>query len=210
MKDPTQTVLMLIAVFVSIGFHEFAHAKMADMAGDPTPRLQGRVTLNVFKHLDPVGSMMIILSSLAGFGFGWGKPVMVDPRKMRNPRWDDFWCAAAGPISNLIQALVYAIVLRLLIMFHVPIGGAIGDFLAIAMIVNLSLMTFNLLPLGPLDGHWIIGHLLPSHTARAKWFFFNARYGGLILLAMVFFGQNLIGAILGPVITGMLRFMLGR
>ena len=81
-----QITTSLIVIFFAIGLHEYAHCKMADVAGDPTPRYYGRVTLNLFKHFDPVGTMMIIITTLYGFGIGWGKPAPMDARKMKNPR----------------------------------------------------------------------------------------------------------------------------
>ena len=100
---PPEAILAIgIVIFFGLGLHEYAHAKFADLAGDPTPRYYGRVTLNLFKHFDLLGAIMIAFTAISGFGIGWGKPVPMDPRKMRNPRWDHFVAVAAGPLSNLL------------------------------------------------------------------------------------------------------------
>ncbi|MBI3721088.1 MAG: site-2 protease family protein, partial [Fimbriimonas ginsengisoli] len=135
-------VLQLVVILMGLSLHEFSHAYFADLAGDPTPRMMGRVTLNPLKHLDPIGTIMLIFTSLSGIGFGWGKPVMVDPRRMRNPRWDHFISVAAGPASNLLQAVVYAGVLRL-----TGAPGYLGVFLLFGVYINLGLAVFNLVPL---------------------------------------------------------------
>ncbi|HTQ10850.1 MAG TPA: site-2 protease family protein, partial [Fimbriimonadaceae bacterium] len=100
-------------MFFAIGLHEYSHCFFADMAGDPTPSYYGRLTLNLFRHFDALGTLAIIISSLTGFGLGWGKPAPITPSKMRNPRWDTFITVAAGPLSNLLQAVVYAFLMRI-------------------------------------------------------------------------------------------------
>src|ERR1019366_9552901 len=110
--DPQVALAQIIVLFFGIGLHEYAHCKFADLAGDPTPRYYGRVTLNLFKHFDPIGAMFILFTVLGGFGLGWGKASPMDPRKMRNPRWDWFIAVIAGPLSNVLQAVIYAMVLR--------------------------------------------------------------------------------------------------
>ena len=194
---------MIIVIFFAIGLHEYAHCKFADMAGDPTPRMYGRVTLNLFKHFDPLGSIMILFTVLNGFGIGWGRPAPVNPSKMRNPRWDWFVSVAAGPISNLIQATIFAFLFRLFGPTVAQSGGDVSEFLMLLMIygvaTNLGLFFFNLIPLGPLDGHRLVGLLLPE-PQRWKWFQFNQQIGifGLfgIILAAQFFGLSLTS---GPV-----------
>lgn len=214
MDKMTSFMIVLPIVLISIAIHEFAHAKIADMSGDPTPRNQGRVTLNPLVHLDPIGTIMIILSSLSGYGIGWGRPVQVDPRKMRNPRWDDMLCALGGPVSNFLQATVYAIVLRVLLM-----GGMIGPdsvvtfALGAGVIINLGLCFFNLIPIGPLDGHWILGAFLPA-PQRLAWFRFNRGPGALIFLILVLVpsgsGFDILGTIYWPFVKATASFLLGR
>lgn len=214
-NDVGYVIIILAVLLLSLGIHEFAHAKLADMAGDPTPRIHGRVTLNILKHLDVAGTLMIIFSSLAGFGFGWAKPVPMDSRKMRNPRWDFFWAVAAGPLSNLLQAAAYALGLRLLIIFsvgHVP--EWILQLLFIGVLVNCTLFLFNLLPIGPLDGHHLVATFLPER-ARFSWYVFNRTVGSFILLFLVISGMTsggggLISRTLQPLSERLFQFLVGR
>lgn len=204
----TEVIIQIVIVLLSISMHEYAHAKVADLCGDPTPRIFGRVTLNPLAHLDPMGTIMIIVTSLSGYGLGWGKPVMANPSRMRNPRWDHFWTVAAGPISNLLQAILYGIVFRLLNM--AGIAEIAEDNLAFlicgyGVLANLGLAFFNLIPFGPLDGHWLLGTFLPE-KARDKWYLFSRTYGSAILLAIILSGQFLRFSIIGLVIMPPVRF----
>ncbi|MBS1715136.1 MAG: site-2 protease family protein [Armatimonadetes bacterium] len=209
--DFQSLISILIVIFFAIGLHEYAHAKIADAAGDPTPRYYGRVTLNLFKHFDPLGTIMIVLTALYGFGIGWGKPVPMDPRKMGNPRWDHFMAVAAGPISNLIQAGVFSLALR-----FVP--GLIdapffGNLLIYGVMINIGLFCFNLLPLGPLDGMWLLGTFL-DEKARLAWTRWNLTIGQFVFLGLVLVGQmvpelNLISRVIRPVMQTLFRFLMG-
>jgi Zn-dependent protease len=207
-------VATAIVIFLAIGLHEYAHAKVADMAGDPTPRAQGRVTLNLTKHFELMGTIMIIVSSLSGFGIGWGKPVQVNPLKMKNHRWDHFASVAAGPLSNFVQAMFFALIFRGVIMGmpNISQDSFLFVFLTKGVLINVSLMLFNLIPFGPLDGHWLIGLLMPE-PQRTKWFIFNRTTGGIILLAVILIGQgtqyNLLGFILRRPAFAIFRFLLG-
>lgn len=203
---------MGIVIFFAIGLHEYAHCKLADMAGDPTPAYFGRVTLNLTKHFEPLGTIMIILTSLTGFGIGWGKPAPMDARKMNNPRWDLFIAVAAGPISNVIQAGIYALILRMLLMSQSPISTFVQALLFYGVLINLSLCFFNLIPLGPLDGHWLVGQLLPEKQ-RYQWYRFNRAYGGMVLIGVVLLGQasqfSPIRYLIGPAVDATFRFFTG-
>ncbi len=184
-----------LVLFLAIGVHEYAHCKFADMAGDPTARLQGRVTLNLFKHFELVGTLMMAFTMLAGVGVGWGKPAPVNPRLMRNPRWDWFVSVAAGPISNLIQATLYAVVLRVVFAAHIDFGSSnflrqfISAWLIFGVLINISLAFFNLIPFGPLDGKWLIGLLLPEKQ-RLAWFRFHQQIGIFGLFLVVYLIQQ--------------------
>lgn len=186
--DTELIVVKLLVIFLAIGIHEFCHAKFADMAGDPTPRIYGRVTLNLFNHFDPMGALFIFITVVSGFGIGWGRPVPMDPSKMRNPRWDHFAAVAAGPISNLLQAVLWAVIFR-----GVTLGG-LGDSSFIFMlaffgvIINISLFLFNLIPIGPLDGMWILGTFLPQDM-RDRWTYWNLRTGQFVFLGMILLGM---------------------
>jgi Zn-dependent protease len=222
---PFETLLAIaIVIFFAIGLHEYAHCKMADLAGDPTPASYGRVTLNLTKHFEPMGTIMIIVTSLTGFGIGWGKPSPVNPNRMNNPRWDAFASVAAGPISNLLQAAVYAMLLRILIgspvlrgtmaenvlnQQHVPFIVALA---VEGLIINLALCFFNLIPFGPLDGHWLLGTFLPE-PMRSRWYHWNRTSGSVILLIVIVGGQfmnfSVISRIIGPPIIYTARFFAG-
>jgi len=163
----------IIAIAIALTVHEFAHAKRADAAGDPTPRSQGRVSLNPIDHYDPIGTTMILL-----FGIGWGKPVQVNPLLFRNPRRDGIMVALWGALANIITAVVFAIPLRF------GFAGEYVEPLKIVVYINLILAVFNLLPVGPLDGAAVVAGLLP--VARARRFQeFSARWGMLLLLVII-------------------------
>lgn len=218
--DPAMFMLSLVVILLALTVHEFAHAWVADAAGDPTPASMGRVTLNPLRHLDPLGTIMLIITSLTGFGIGWGKPVRVDATKMRNPPWDHFLSVAAGPLSNLLQAGLFSIVLRL-----VGIGSrsgllTMGDggnhwlvmFLVLGVIINVGLFCFNLIPLGPLDGHWLVGTLLPE-SQRWNWYKFNRTYGSFIFIALILVPSgsplDVIGMYLRPAVTKIAGLLIG-
>ncbi len=167
----------IVAITIALTVHEFAHAKVADMAGDPTARDQGRVSLNPLDHYDPIGTTMILL-----LGFGWGKPVPVNPANFGHPRRDEALVSVAGPGSNIITAALFAVPLRF---------GFAGDYaLAINLIVllNLFLAFFNLIPIFPLDGSHILQAILPYEKARS-YAIFMSRYGMILLLVLVFTGM---------------------
>lgn len=211
MDQPVELIIRLIIVFVAIAIHEFAHAKIADAAGDPTPGSFGRVTLNPFAHFDPIGSIFIIISSVLGFGIGWGKPVPMDPRKMKNPKWDHFWAVLGGPLSNLLQAVVFAILLRVLLITGPAVLGTETLpqlallFCLYGVIVNVSLFLFNLIPLGPLDGMWIVGTFLPEQL-RYRWTRWNLSVGQFVFLLLIFFPSGL-SAVLGPAMRNVSRLL---
>lgn len=240
MQDPTFFIVTLAILMLGVSIHEFAHAKVAFAAGDPTPRFYGRVTLNPLSHLDPIGTLMMVVSTWSGFGIGWGKPVLVNPNKMRNPRWDHFASVAAGPLSNLMQAVAFAVLLRLFITANqidlavvrgliqdgastsTLLGATIGQFyregtvtllLGMGVFVNIGLFLFNLMPIGPLDGHWMLGTFMPEPT-RIRWYMWNRQAGSFLFLALVIIGQyeprlNVFSTALVPATWGIFRFLVG-
>jgi Zn-dependent protease len=213
--QPARFVAIILIVLLSLSIHEFAHAKMADLAGDPTPRFYGRVTMNPLKHLDPFGTIMIIFTSIYGIGIGWGKPVPMDPRKMKNPRWDHFAAVAAGPLSNLLQAIVYALLFRGIMLAN-PAALSGGSFLQMLLLsgvmINLGLCFFNLIPMGPLDGMWLLGTFLPAGS-RDRWARWNLQAGSLFLLILILVGQtsnfSILSLVLWPLIDNTSRFLIG-
>ena len=155
--EPQIIILLIPALVFSLSFHEFAHAWMAYRLGDNTAAHLGRLTLNPMSHLDPIGSLALLL-----MGFGWAKPVPVDPRYLENPKKDIVKVAAAGPISNIILAIVAALVLRLLFSTDL-LTNNIKTFFIIFMQINITLAVFNLLPVSPLDGSQILTPFLEKH-----------------------------------------------
>ncbi|HXG24114.1 MAG TPA: site-2 protease family protein [Chthonomonadales bacterium] len=191
-------IITMGVLILAITIHEFAHAITADRLGDPTPRNQGRISLFPIDHLDPIGTLMMAITSLTGIGIGWGKPVMTNPSNFRNPRRDSAIVAVAGPVSNILQAIVFALIFRALGGFES--GNSIVELLQTGVFVNLSLAFFNLIPIAPLDGHWIMTAILPYQQAIAyrNWMLM---YGPFVLLALVFLGRPVLSAILGPPVT---------
>jgi Zn-dependent protease len=171
---------------MAIAVHEFSHAFVADKLGDPTPRLQGRVTLNPKAHIDLMGILFLFM-----FGFGWGRPVQFDPFNLKSPRRDAALISVAGPISNLLIAVILSLVLRATSM----------SFLIIFIQLNVMLAVFNLLPIHPLDGFKIVGGLLPEDKAR-EWYQLE-RYGLLFLILLILpIGKgSMISSIISPAIS---------
>ncbi len=184
---PEMMIPMIVIILLSVALHEFGHAKSADAAGDPTPRMMGRVTLNPLAHLDPLGTIMIIVTSLTGFGIGWGKPVLVDPTRMENPRWDGFMSVVWGPLTNVLIAVFCSLIYRGATMLGLP---EVATYAGLAVFVNLGLAFFNLIPLGPLDGHWLVAYLLPPELG-ARFVRFSQVYGTFLLLALIIGGDIL-------------------
>ena len=175
--DPAFILSWLVAVTIALTVHEFAHAKVADMAGDGTARAMGRVSLNPIDHYDPIGTTMIVL-----LGMGWGKPVPVNPTNFGHPRRDDALVALAGPGSNIIMAALFAIPLRF------GFAGEYGQVLQLIVLINLFLAFFNLIPVFPLDGSHILQAILPYEKAR-NYASFMSRYGMMVLIALIFTGM---------------------
>ena len=172
--------VLLTALVLSLSCHEFGHAYVAKLCGDDTAQRAGRMTLNPVRHIDPFGLAMVVL-----VGFGYAKPVPTDPRFFRFRR-ADLWVAAAGPAMNLLLAAVAWNVFLMLRVAGVEFafGEGVEVFFVLLVQINLLLMLFNLLPLGPLDGHYILPHFLPAGLARA-YRDYNARYGVWVLLGLI-------------------------
>jgi Zn-dependent protease len=176
-SDPVAFVLLVAALIGAISMHEYAHALAADLQGDRLPRAMGRLTLNPLKHLDPLGTLCLVL-----VGFGWGKPVEFRPQALSSRRFGAAIVALAGPFMNLALALAAAFA-------FVAAGrpfGTLGLFLQLFFAINVFLAVFNLLPLPPLDGSRLLTIFLPPD--KQKVIFFLDQYGFLILLVLVFFG----------------------
>jgi Zn-dependent protease len=180
----------LVPALFGIILHETAHGWMAGLRGDPTARLAGRLTLNPLPHIDPFGLLVFAVTAVSGpFVFGWARPVPVNPRYFRNPSRDMMLVALAGPLSNMLLALVCAALLRLTLGILPPEawGGSIGRFTLLSLqtgvLINFGLAWLNLLPIPPLDGSRLLAWLLPDALARK--FYGLERYGLLILIILL-------------------------
>ena len=172
--------LLLGALVLSLTCHEFGHAFAAKRFGDDTAERAGRLTLNPLAHIDPFGLLLVVL-----VGFGYAKPVPTDPRNFRS-RWADLWVAAAGPAMNLVLAVVAWNGFLLLRAADVGFAYTEGAVLLaqLLVLINLLLMVVNLVPIGPLDGHYILPYFLPRRLASA-YRYYNARYGAMALMALI-------------------------
>ncbi|HNJ76587.1 MAG: site-2 protease family protein [Rhodocyclaceae bacterium] len=191
-----------LPIVLAITLHEAAHGYAAKHFGDPTAYLEGRITANPLKHIDPIGTIVvplaILLLSTGGILFGWAKPVPVNFGNLRQPKRDMLWVAAAGPGANLVMAMIWALVLKTAWMlplnyFSVPMS----EMAKTGIYINISLLVLNLFPLPPLDGGRIAVSLLPH---RLAWKFAQLeRWGFPILLVLLFTG--ILGSILRPLMT---------
>lgn len=199
------TVLVYaLPVIFAITLHEAAHGYVARRLGDSTAYMLGRVTLNPVKHIDPIGTVVlpIVTLALSPFMFGWAKPVPVNFANLRRPKADMLWVAAAGPASNLAQLVIWALAAALLARVVSPTGLAGGFWLAVAdagMKVNIMFALLNLLPVLPLDGGRMVASVLPDRLSLA--WQHTERFGLVILLVLLFTG--VIGWVLMPLYRGM-------
>lgn len=199
-SNPLLFLIWAIGLILAISIHEYAHARAADTLGDPTPRAQGRLTLDPRAHLDPLGTLALLF-----LGFGWGKPVMFDAYNLRNPRRDSALIAIAGPISNLLFALVLSIMMKFL-----PSTYLLSTVYYVLITMNITLAIFNLVPVFPLDGEKILGGLLPAELYR-EYEGVMRQYGTIILILMLLpiaGGTSPISALISPVISFVSRLLL--
>lgn len=198
-SNPILFVIIAIGIILALTIHEFAHAWVADKLGDPTPRYQGRVTLNPLAHLDPIGTIAIFIA-----GFGWGKPVPFDPYNLKEPTRDGALIAFAGPLSNLLLATGLAILIQVGILPAVLIAAA-----TIIMQINVMLALFNLIPIYPLDGSKVLMAILPKDTAY-EYESFMERYGLFVLLFMIlpWNGTSPVSQLISPAIDFVMKILL--
>lgn len=208
-----QTFLLnILALFISLPLHEFAHAFVAVRLGDETPRQDGRLTLNPFKHLDLMGSLMLII-----VGFGWAKPVRINPYAVnRKTDLGMMLVSLAGPLANFLLAILFAIPLRFIFLgaqasASSPVLEFIYAFFSRMVTVNLLLMLFNMLPLAPLDGEKVAMVAFPPKWGYALEKF--SRYSSFILLALILLprlvGFDLLGYILYPPLRNLMSILVG-
>ncbi len=210
--DPATLISRIIVLVVAFTVHEFSHAWTANYFGDDTPRLNGRLNLNPLRHLDPIGSLLLLL-----VGFGWARPVPINPYVLqrRSPS-AVMWVSIAGPLSNFLMAILAALPFRLGL---VSLSGVFtgGFFPSLAMVlyefvvINLILMLFNLIPLAPLDGEKVAEYFSPPPLQRV--FDWIRPYGPMILIGIVvlgpYLGLDVIGWILGPPLEALFGLLVG-
>jgi len=188
-------ITLLPAALSALVLHEYAHGLVADRLGDPTPRAAGRLTLNPLRHLDPVGTLMLLVAHI-----GWARPVPIDPQYFENPRAGMVSVSLAGPLANMAGALSFGLVLRFvpaqILAMSSPPWSVLTSFLLWGMVINLVLAAFNLLPLPPLDGSKVLQGLLPARAASA--YGWLGRLGPLPLLVLVVAGRSLLWKTIGP------------
>ena len=179
-------ICSLPAVLAAFTIHEYAHAKTADALGDPTPRMTGRVTLDPFAHIDWIGLACLLVA-----GFGWGKPVRVNSSYFKKPRRDSVLVAVAGPLSNLMLALLSGVVYVILLRFYIRMGAA-GEVLMRIVLPfvswNTLLFAFNIIPVPPLDGYKVIKGF--SKHPSNSFFRFMDKYGTLVLMVLFMTGMT--------------------
>ncbi len=181
-----ETLFFIFVLIFSIVIHEFSHGAVANMLGDPTAKLAGRLTLNPLKHLDPIGSVVlpVLMILTTGTGIGWAKPVPVNPFNFRDQKYGSLKVALAGPAANLTVALFLGLFLRLLFFFGVA-SPVLFSALSFIIFVNILLAMFNLTPVPPLDGSHILFALLPDSLREIK--IFLSQFGFFILIFLIFF-----------------------
>jgi Zn-dependent protease len=206
--DPQAGIILIIALVFSLSFHEFAHAYVAYRLGDNTAAYQGRLTLNPLAHLDPIGSLMLLF-----IGFGYAKPVPVNPMNLKDPRSDMMKVAFAGPVSNLILCVFGCILMRLIGIENLAeikgsgIGlNSAGNMLFTFSVINMILAVFNMIPIHPLDGGQIFGGYLDKNNPDLS---YKLRaYGPNVLFAIIFIGLFTGVSILGIIFKPFIKLVI--
>lgn len=199
-----ESLLMLPAILFGFSIHEFFHAYTAKRLGDRTAEREGRVSLNPLAHIDPIGFLLFFLA-----GFGWAKPVPVNPSAFKNPKRDDLLVSLAGPLSNLVTALVFAILVKLVYIVYPDVfdlpgyGEVLYDILTYFIWVNIIMTLFNLLPIPPLDGSHILFDFLPLGLQKYREQFLQI--GGILLILLVVTDTLPIGPVTSVVYHGICR-----
>ncbi len=201
--DPAVQVILVPVIIFALSFHEFSHGWMASRFGDQTARYAGRLTLNPMAHLDMFGSLALYF-----MGFGWAKPVPVNPRNLLNPKRDLMWISLAGPVSNLILAFISGLLLSILLRLGlISTQSPLIMVLIMSLQINLVLAIFNFIPIPPLDGSRILEGMVPNkyHSQLAKFEYYGPKVLiGLILISM-FTRFNIFSVIISPIMSIFLK-----
>ena len=200
-QNPLAFVVVMGGLIIAIGIHEAAHCFTADYLGDPTPRSLGRTTLNPLAHLDPLGTLVIVVTGM----FGWGKPAPFDPYNLAHPQRDTAIIALAGPVSNILLAIAVSLLWRVL-----PIPGSLTAVFLFLIRINITLALFNLIPVPPLDGSKVLAGVLNRNIPRD----FENFGGGnsllllFLLLLPIFGGHSLASLLISPITNLFLAFLV--
>jgi len=202
--DFMDMLISLPGIIIGLSFHEFAHGAMSHVLGDPTPKMQGRLTISPLAHIDPIGFLCLMFA-----GFGWGVPVQVDPRYYKHRRRDEFLVSIAGVFTNLCLAVLFSLIIRVLFMASPSwLGGEVGTILTEMLIqvvlINLVLMVFNLIPVPPLDGFGIATELF--NLRKYDWYWKVYEYGFPILMLLIIF--DVTDMILTPAVSGVFNLLV--
>ena len=202
--------IMLVPALLAVTLHEVAHGFSAEKFGDPTARLLGRLTLNPIKHLDPIGTIALLV-----FGFGWARPVPVNSNNLRRPKNNMIWVSLAGPLANLMLALFCAVLLRVVVYLAATLPEAttiltiirpIGLMAAFGLYINVILCLFNLLPIPPLDGGRVLMGILPEKQSQMLR---RVEPFGMLLIVFLIFGTSLWSAAFGPAVHNVVSLLAG-
>ena len=196
-------VYLLPGIVIGLSFHEFGHAVVADKLGDPTAKNEGRVTINPMAHIDLLGFVCLFIA-----GFGWGRAVPVNSRNFKNPKRDGILVSLAGITMNLLLAILFTVVMKIWVsaMGYSTVGmtGAVQEIILDAIVINVVLLAFNLIPIPPLDGFMVITDLFDLQ--KYDWWHILYSNGSMILLVMILL--DVTDIIMGPVVNGLLTLLL--
>jgi Zn-dependent protease len=202
--------IMLVPALLAVTMHEVAHGFIAEKLGDPTARLLGRLTLNPIKHLDPIGTIALLV-----FGFGWARPVPVNANNLRNSRKDMIWVSLGGPAANLMLAIFSALLLRVVVFVAaslpehspiLPMINPIGLMAAFGLYINIILCLFNLLPIPPLDGGRVLMGILPERQSQILR---RIEPFGMLLIVFLIFGTSIWRTAFGPAVHQVVAMLAG-
>ncbi len=202
--DFIDMLIRIPGLLLGFVFHEFAHAKMADLLGDPTPRSQGRITLDPRSHIDIIGFICMLIA-----GFGWAKPVMTSPRYYKKPRRDDILVSIAGPFINLIIAVVFLFIMKVFLISgaftqNEALWNSIYSMIGVAASMNVVLFVLNMIPFPMFDGYHVISNIF--NTWRYRFFNLLEQYGMFIFILLAISG--VLGRILSPIVNVVYGFLI--